>query len=144
MLWKLGFQQVQFSSKLEVLYRTLREFEASARKENTDAEAWKAGIRSNGANLFPVLEEVLDEALAFCSWLLLSDPFAEKHLYNLKRARSLMGTELSGVISTRERPVILKDSGDNTLFPLGVGFLALTQRMLTFSHGLRNIPSLRY
>jgi hypothetical protein len=129
MLWKLGFQQVRFASRLSVFYRALKEFEVSATKESTDREIWKAGVRSSGANLFPVLEEVLDTVLAFCTWMFLSDPFTENHLYNPKRGRALMSTELSGVISTKDGPVTLKESGENTLFPLAMGFLALKKRI---------------
>jgi hypothetical protein len=129
LLWRLGFPLVRFESKLQSFRVRLEQFVAAAVQRVTDPEEWKAQVRGAAGNLFPLTEEVLDVALAFSSWIFLSDHYIEKHTYNLKRARSLMAAELSGIISTDEGPVKLDASGGNTLFPLIVGFLALRQRL---------------
>lgn len=129
LLWKLGFPQSRFDSTLRSLYESLKEFRAAANVEVKNTEQWRSLVRGAGANVFVALEEVLDLALGFSAWLLLSDPIQEKHLYNHKRARQVMATELSGVLSTPQGAVELDAEGRNTLFPLIAGFQALAKRV---------------
>jgi hypothetical protein len=129
MLWKLGFPRTHFDSKLETFYEKLAEFKEAACSSQLKMEDWKERVRAAGVNCFAVTEEILDLSLAFSTWLLLSDHYDEKHVFNLRRARLLVSTELSGVIRTEDGPLQLSPAGDNTLFPLVTGFLALAQRL---------------
>jgi len=127
-LWKLGFPRTHFNSRLEAFYEKLTEFEEAASGSQSRVEYWKENVRAAGVNCFAVVEEILDLSLAFSAWLLFSDHFAEKHIFDLRRARMLVSKELSGVVQTEDGPLELSPAGDNTLFPLVAGFLALTQR----------------
>jgi hypothetical protein len=127
-LWKLGFPRTHFDSKLEVFYEKVNEFQDAASNTQTRVEQWKENVRAAGVNCFAATEEILDLSLAFSAWLLLSDHYAEQHVFDLRRARGLVARELSGVISTEGGPLLLSAGGDNTLFPLVAGFLALAQK----------------
>lgn len=127
-LWKLGFPRTHFDSRLEALYEKLNEFQEAASNSQTRIEQWKENVRAAGVNCFAVTEEILDLSLAFSTWLLFSDHYAEKHVFDLRKARTLVAHELSGVINTEDGPLVLSAGGDNTLFPLVAGFLALAQK----------------
>ncbi len=129
LLWKLGFPHSihdpimqSFNEKLEKLRRTTTNASHST-------EEWKERVRSTGVNLFVLLEELLDKALAFATWVFLSDHLEEKHLFNLARGRALMAAQISGILSTDEGPVDYDPAGKNTLYPLVFGFLALKRRL---------------
>ena len=139
-LWKLGFPRTHFGSRLEAFYEKLTEFEKAASSSQSRMEDWKENVRAAGVNCFAVVEEILDLSLAFSAWLLCSDHFAEKHVFDLRRARVLVSEELSGVIQTEDGPLELSPGGDNTLFPLVAGFLALAQRS---SELLQNVSKYR-
>lgn len=128
-LWKLGFPKTTFRSPVESFRNRLSLFRESAAATFGNEEQWKAQVRSVGVNLFVSLEEVLDRALAFSTWLLLADHVKENHSFNLRVARALTAKELSGLITTDRGPVDFNPNGKNTLFSLGTCFAALCKRI---------------
>jgi hypothetical protein len=128
LLWKLGFQRDRYDSILEPFYKRLKLFRKLAIEGDFSSEDGIAEIRSGGVNVFVRLEEVLDLALVFSTWVLLTDHVSEQHTFCLAKARSLVCTHLSGVITTADGPVEYDAAGKNTLFPLVSGFLALRKR----------------
>jgi hypothetical protein len=128
LLWKLGFKKVRVESRLTEFYARLEEFRGTAQTADIDEEEGRKLIRSAGINLFVSLEEILDLALSFTTWLLLADHISQELIFNLQRGRTLAASELSGILEIEGQPVKLDDSGRNTLFPLIVGFKALINK----------------
>ncbi len=128
-LWKLGFARQTFDSPLRLFYEGLKNFHDIAASNGASLEDWRAEVRSEGVNLFVYLEEILELALAFATWMLLSDHSMEGHLYNPNAGRVLMARELSGVISTDRGDINYDSAKRNTLFPLVHGFKALHRRI---------------
>jgi hypothetical protein len=131
MLWKLGFSRPRIESPIQTFYNRLEDLRRISKSWLTEPEQWKATIRSAGVNLFVSLEEILDLTLCFTTWLLIADHFGVRHELTIDRARALVASELSGVITTTEGPVNFASQGRNTLFPLITGFLALEKRVRT-------------
>jgi hypothetical protein len=136
-LWKLGFPKTSFESPLRTFYERLAKFEVTARTSYASVEQWREQVRSLGVNLFVSTEEILDQALVFCTWLFMSDHVAVKHSFNLKKGRLLTAKTISGLVSTDRGPIEYRADAKNTLFPLILGFSALRlklESMLDESH----------
>lgn len=129
MLWKIGFPRTSFISQLEAFRDRLTQFRAIALVKQSSGEKWKEQVRSVGVNFFVSLEEVLDISLAFATWLLLADYPSEVYKFNVRRARQLAASSLSGLVSTSQGPVVYNPSGRNTLFPLLTLFSALEKHL---------------
>jgi hypothetical protein len=136
-LWKLGFPKTNFESPLRTFHSRLEKFDEAARTSYAEVEQWREQVRSLGVNLFVSTEEVLDQALVFCTWLFMSDHAATKHSFNLKKARLLAAATVSGLVSTDRGPIEYRADAKNTLFPLILSFSALRtklERMLDEPH----------
>jgi hypothetical protein len=136
-LWKLGFRRGWFESDLMNLYALIDDLRLVAETNYQVAEQWKSRIRGVGANLFPLVEDLLDRSLAFSTWMLLADIYDEQLVFDVRRARQRMATVLSTVVSTEEGPIVIDPHATNTLFPLIMGFVALRQKstdLLTQRH----------
>jgi hypothetical protein len=127
LLWKLGFNKSEFSSPTTEFWLRLRQFEQVVSAPNHEDTSWISAVRSVGVNLFVGLEQLLDKTLSFMCWVFLADPLVDKHTYNPRKGRALMATHLSGLIETDKGYVNYDEGGKNTMFPLIVGFKAISR-----------------
>jgi len=129
LLWKLGFDKVDFGSPVKHFWERLAHFEDVVSSAKEGDSSWITAVRSAGVNLFVGLEELLNNSLSFLCWVFLTDPVVDSHVYNAKRGKSLIPKELDGLVETEKGHVTYDPAGKNTLFPLIVGFSALAKRV---------------
>ncbi len=128
-LWKLGFDINIYPQTLNNFLEKLSSLKAVTQKSSDDFdENEKESIRSVAVNLFVLLEEVLEHTLSFITWTLLSDHYLKtKFRYNFEEARDFMCQQLNGHVIGTNEPLRFDNTGNNTLFPLTEGFVALME-----------------
>lgn len=107
-LWKCGYNIPHFRSTIPTLNRRFSEFREVIESivDFTD-EANQEKVRSTGVNLFVALEEILQEVVAFNTWMLSSDHYTGKLEYDPHAA--VRGVEaVLGPIASLKR-----EDGDN-------------------------------
>lgn len=125
-LWKLGFNVNIYPTVLSVFEERLSNFKKKSTESRIYTESEKEKIRSAAVNLFVSLEEVLKNALAFSTWLLLSDHlYNTRFKYNYSDATLFMTEKLNGYKLNQDLILTFNSNGQNTLFPLVEGFRAL-------------------
>lgn len=125
-LWKLGFRIQNFPKTMEIFWKRLKKFLNTARTNKTYSEIDKEMIRSAGVNLFVSIEEILEKALSFCTWMFLSDHFrGTKYKFNSDYAQTFMVSKLNGRLYNSEELINFDSEGRITLFPLVQGFKIL-------------------
>ncbi len=119
LLWKLGFDPLQFDDSIQRFRNRLKEFEQTVHGLTPiDSEDDREKIRSCGVNLFVSLEDFLDRLITFNVWFLASDHFLETGFtFHLNNARRLVPTILGGSLESDTNGVEIKWSpdGNNTL-----------------------------
>lgn len=126
MLWKLGFDINIFPEDLTKFWKRLRKFKDIVTRSSRYNEEDKEEIRSAAVNLFVSLEQILEHALSFAVWLLLSDHYIDtKFTYVYEDAREFMAGMLNGFEMSSGEKIAYDKNGKNTLFPLVAGFDAL-------------------
>jgi hypothetical protein len=123
-LWKIGFNPSRFESPVERFVTAAQELRSASAAPERGPD-WSEKVRSAGVNLFVYLEDVLDRALCFSTWLLLADHFASGHCYDPEEGRKIAAFELSGICTGKDGPINFDPSGKNTLSVLVAGFEAL-------------------
>lgn len=127
-LWKLGFDINIYPETINDFWSKLEDFKNTVRSVKSLNTFEKDKIRSSSVNLFVALEDILEQSLAFVTWLLLSDHYLEtKFKYDYETARHFMCSKLEGQVVGTNDPLHFDKSGKNTLFPLTEGFSALIQ-----------------
>jgi hypothetical protein len=127
-LWKLGFNVHVFPGMHRVFWDRLDSFLAASRVSDDYTEKEREHIRAAAANFFVSLEEVLDYALSFSAWALLSDHFgATRFQFGLEAARAILAQKLTGRKTPGGVTLRYDAAGINTLFPLLSGFDALSE-----------------
>jgi hypothetical protein len=149
-LWKLGFDVNIYPNTLSTFWDKLNTFRSiTAMCSNILSETEKDNVRSAGVNFFVLLEEVLEKTLAYNSWVLLSDHFLKTRFrYTFEEARDFMCDTLNGSKVGSGDPLRFDKSGNNTLFPLVEGFVALmnicdtyrSEERMKFSRDISEIP----
>ena len=129
-LWKLGFAVPSYPSALATFWERLE----GLRRAADDApepfgETTQERLRGEGVNLFVSTEEILDLALSFTGWALLSDhygrPALERFRFDLDEARSTTAGALNGRSIGENDVLEIRRDGKNPLFPLVEGFRVL-------------------
>lgn len=128
-LWKLGFSVPLYRSSHTVFVERLDLLLKVSRSMVNSSESERDRARSAGVNLFVSLEEILDLALAYTSWLFLSDHFAITRLgFDVNSGRAVAVKYLNGAKLGSEK-LSLRADGKNTLFPLIEGFSVLAKKI---------------
>lgn len=127
-LWKLGFDINIYPDTINDFWKKLEDFKNTVRSVKSLNTFEKDQIRSFSVNLFVSLEDILEQSLAFSTWLLLSDHFFEtKFKYDYETSRHFMCDKLEGQVVGSNEPLRFDKNGKNTLFPLTEGFSALIE-----------------
>lgn len=128
-VWKLGFDINIYPSHLSIFWSNLERFKKDVLFSNKYNESDKSKIRSSAVNLFVSIEEILEQALSYTAWVLLSDHYLHtKFKYVYEDSRDFMVCELDNFEYTDGEYLRLDTSGKNTLFPLVNGFSALIKK----------------
>lgn len=129
-LWKLGFDITVFPSYQSLFWKRHDQFLRIIKNNQVFTEDEREAIRSSGVNFFVSLEEILDYALSFITWALLSDQYIEnKFTFNLEDSRAITAKIINSYhykINDTESLNFDKD-GKNTLYPLIKGFSVIAQ-----------------
>jgi len=129
LLWKLGFDVYEYPPMPGLFWRRIDRFKETARSHMGRTENDREAIRSAAVNSFVSLEDVLDTALSFSTWMLLSDHYGGRPFcYNPDTARSYMTKVISGERLGSNDPVSFDSRGRNTLYPLTQGFAILANK----------------
>lgn len=126
MLWKLGFDPMQFDDSIPRFQARLREFnervlEISPVKTEDDREK----IRSVGVNVFVSVEDFLERFVSYNVWLLASDHFLQtNYSFDLAKARRLIPAILGERLESGSTQVVWSPDGKNSL---GVLFRYLSE-----------------
>lgn len=124
--WKVGYDIKLYPENLAKFWRNFEQIEKSVARSNKYNEDDKDQIRSAAVNTFVSLEEILEQALSFITWALMSDHYANTQFkYVYEDAREFMCTVLNNFEFTPGEFLKFDHSGKNTLFPLVQGFGAL-------------------
>ncbi|HXP52954.1 MAG TPA: hypothetical protein VN922_23620, partial [Bacteroidia bacterium] len=127
-LWKLGFDINLYPSFLTKFWERSTLFQSVVKGCTNLNDTEKDKIRSSAVNFFVSVEEIIEQALSFITWALLSDHYIEtKFRYNFETARDFMCVTLNGHVISGNSPLIFDQDGKNTLFPLTAGFSALIE-----------------
>jgi len=130
-LWKLGFSTPIYPSLLSDFWRLHEAFGEAlgAWTSPYDSRAQEA-IRGVAVNFFVALEEVLDVILSYITWALLCDHYGQPRFGRFRFiggvARSFMVSVLNGKVIDGQ-PVVLREDGKNTLYPLVAGLSLLSE-----------------
>ena len=125
-LWKLGFDVRTYPPHQPLFWQRLERLLEVARRHLEYNEGEREEIRGVAANFFVSLEEILDYALSFCTWALLSDHYAgTRFALDFDSARRVMASRLSGRQSKSGNTLVFDAGGKNTLYPLIAGFSCL-------------------
>lgn len=133
-LWKLGFDvpiypdaNLRFWHHFDLLKTVLASNDLSS-------EARQEEVRAVAVNFFVALEEVLDRALSFSVWALVSDHFdvskPQRFKLNLVQARRVMYDQLNGSPLGRDEVLRMDPSGQNNLFALVEGFRVAADKLM--------------
>ncbi|TRZ38511.1 hypothetical protein CEQ21_24300 [Niallia circulans] len=129
-LWKLGFNSMNFPEYLSVFWKRHNQFQKTIKVNDIVSEEDREVIRSAGVNYFVSLEEILDYSLSFITWSLLSDHYLDTNfVFNLDSARTFMVESINSYeysISDSDF-LVLDGEGKNTLYPLIKGFTVLAE-----------------
>lgn len=122
-LWKLGFEVPLYPEYQQLFWNRLERFQEAASTNRPYGADDQEAIRSAGINFFVSLEEILDYALSFSTWMLMSDHYAVTNWsFRLDEARELMANLLNGRTIGKDHPLEMDGSERNSLFPLIEGF----------------------
>lgn len=129
-LWKLGFEVPAHANELRAFESRLDALLFSSRGIANASESEREKTRSAAVNLFVSLEELLDRALSYSSWLFLSDHFARTRFqFRLNDGRAISAKYLSGKKIGGGNKLELRKDGKNTLFPLIEGLNVLAEHI---------------
>lgn len=122
-LWKFGLNQMSYPKNQITFWARYKKFKEVASSVFARSENDKEIIRSEAVNFFVSLEEVLENTLAFTSWILFSDHFSKtRFCYSYLDGLDVMVKQLNGSIFGDNERLELNNKGKNTLFPLITGF----------------------
>jgi hypothetical protein len=131
-IWKLGFQVPTFPLINETLWKRVANLRDAISSLSSESEDSVELVRGIGSSTFATLEEVLDRALSFSTWSLLSDhygrPRVSRFKYLVSEARIKMADELSNRLMTDGSTIEFSTTGKNSLFGLVHGFTVLSDR----------------
>jgi hypothetical protein len=127
-LWKVGFNINLYPSSLRKFWKQYSEFESAINSLSDIREVEMEKLTGMSANLFVSLEDLLEQALSYMTWVLLSDHYIDtKFRYVFEDARDFMVDQLDNFEYTNGEFLQLDKSGKNTLFPLITGFEVLAK-----------------
>ncbi|MDX3087802.1 hypothetical protein PV620_05455 [Streptomyces sp. ME02-6978a] len=131
--WKLGFPLDLDDRGASDLRDNAKALRRVAAEFSHYGEEQKKALRSHSPNLFVSLEEVLDRALVFATWLTTVDHWMAMPRFTFFRddARKHMALLLSSYSAQKDDPVTFNENGVNTLFPLISGFGLLASYLET-------------
>lgn len=117
MLWKFGFNPMQFDDSITRFKRRLSDFnQAILANTPIEAEDARGRVRAVGVNVFVSLEEVLDRLISYNVWLLSSDHFVStKFKYSSVRARRAVPLVLGQSLSSGGTSLSWNPDGENPL-----------------------------
>ncbi|ASA25696.1 hypothetical protein [Paenibacillus donghaensis] len=114
---------MSFPKSQSLFWDRLKRFKEVASSVISRNENDKEIIRSEAINFFVSLEEILENALSFTSWMLFSDHFSKTHFsYSFEDGLNIMVEKLNGAMFGDDEKLELNPKGKNTLFPLITGF----------------------
>lgn len=104
LLWKIGFDPLQFNDIIERLRRHIKEFnETVISVSPIRTEEDRELVRRSGVNLFVILEQFIDRIVCYNIWLLASDHFVDTRFdFEIKSARNSVAKTLGSKISTSD------------------------------------------
>lgn len=127
-IWKLGFKINLYPPYLTTFWKNLHLFKQDILSTPKYNENDVAKIRSSGVNFFVSIEEILQQALSFITWALLSDHYkTTKFQYVYEDARQAMFDNLNNFEYSLGKRLTFDPNGKNTLYPLVQGFSALSK-----------------
>jgi hypothetical protein len=126
LLWKLGFDPMQFDDSIRRFRSRLKDFnECVLETTPVQTEDDREKIRSIGVNLFVSVEDFLDRLISFNVWLLASDHFLEtKYWFDISKARYVVPMILGDQLDIGSTKVTWSVQGENSL---GVLFRYLSE-----------------
>jgi len=116
-LWKLGFNPMQFDDSIPRFKARLSEFnETVLASTPIDTEDAREHVRAAGVNVFVSLEDFVDRLVSYNVWLLSSDHFlATKFSYSSSEARRSVAHTLGKSLPSGESAVCWNIEGENAL-----------------------------
>jgi hypothetical protein len=118
MLWKLGFNPMQFDDSIQRFKARLTEFnEAILIATPIESEDARERVRAAGVNVFVSVEDFLDRLISYNVWLLSSDHFLDtKFRFSSSRARHSVTDALGAKIEGNDDAISLWNTkGENAL-----------------------------
>lgn len=102
LMWKLGFDPVQYDDSFERSKSRLTEFEQQVLEATPiDTEDRREKIRARGVNLFVSVEDFLERLIAFNVWLLAVDHFIDHRFsWSISNARQIVPSVLGQVLAS--------------------------------------------
>lgn len=136
-LWKLGYAPGSEEDFNRRFWRFHGDMKRIGQTAGVSAVVDEDEIRAMATNFFVELEGVLDDSLAFVTWLLLRDHISQKEpfTYNLERDRSKAFELLNEVSIHRGEASPTRYSAKNELFALCRGFDLLADRIEELASG---------
>lgn len=117
LLWKLGFNPMQFDDSISRFKMRLSDFrEVVLAATPVETEDARERVRAAGVNVFVSLEEFLDKLVSFNVWLLFSDHFLETRFrYSSNEARRTVARALGSTLASGDVSVGWSVEGENAL-----------------------------
>ena len=143
-LWKCGFNICEYQNEGLQIMKMTSIIEDEISLISNFNESSKSAIRGKLINLFVKLEEYLQKMLFFLTWILLSDIYKNKNVYNEHICRLTAYQELQNYKYNEDEIFTLDDKGNDTLYPLIVGFKVLLikiENLLTLDEKIERKPS---
>ena len=132
LLWKLGFDQWDFPPELPRFWERhgrVRDLTKDATGDVPEAE--RDRVRGEFANFFVSLEEILEQAAAYSTWVLLHDHYAdargERFVFELGKARTFAAAHLNAAWAGEGSDLAFSENGTTTLYPLIQAFPLLAR-----------------
>jgi hypothetical protein len=116
LLWKLGFNPMQFDDFVPRFRNRLTEFnEVILNRTPIDTEDARDAVRAAGVNVFVSVEDFLDRLISYNVWLLSSDHFLSEFHYSCVEARTSVPKLLGESLSCDDHEVQWSTGGENPL-----------------------------
>lgn len=117
LLWKLGFNPMQFEDSLPRFKARLSEFnEAILVGSPINTEDARERLRAAGVNVFVSVEDFLDRLISYNVWLLSSDHFlASTFRYSASQARQSVPRTLGSILLANGSELLWNSNGENPL-----------------------------
>jgi hypothetical protein len=144
-LWKLGFEAPVTATLLSNFWHWLSELSGFLAQQTIATAQDQAEVRSLAVNLFVAFEEILETALCFATWAMMTDhtslPTAARFSYNRRSAKQFASLVFDRTVLSDGTVLSFGADTGNNLFALSSGFGLLPRLLQSFDESEHRRPA---